>query len=130
MYYAQCAYRWGNKEVVEYLVKNPNVDPNSTDSSGMTPLYRACRYANLCSVHVRTFIVTSLYYSCGHKDIAECLLKGSNINPNLCEANGWTPLHWASEYVLNWLYISVQRLICTWYNIIQVGFSGYREDTY
>ena len=42
-----CACRWGHKEIIEYLVKNPNVDLNCTNSSGMTPLYKACRYMHV-----------------------------------------------------------------------------------
>ena len=127
-----CKYRWGHKEIVEYLVRNPNVDSNCSDSSGMTPLYRACRYALIIQCthpsggnYIKTNI-TSLH-SCGHKDITESLLKGSNINPNCSEANGWTPLHWASEYVINWLYTCLCRgQLCTWY--VQVGVSGYYQD--
>ena len=58
-FYMQC--RWGHKEIVEYLVKNPNVDSNCSDSSGMTPLYRACRYAMATStVHVNVTITFTL----------------------------------------------------------------------
>ena len=122
-------------------MKNPNVDPNCTDSSGMTPLYRACRYSQIYSTYTYMYMydvslckciyIVNFLHSCGHKDITESLLKGSNIDPNCSEANGWTPLHWACEYVVNrlyvWIYTEVNIMYLNWC-IIQVGLSGYRED--
>lgn len=68
---------------------------------------------------------TSLH-SGGYKDIAESLLKGSNIDPNCSETNGWTPLHWAAEYVVNTAMYTVETSEwCTWYIFVfRWGFLG------
>lgn len=64
---------------------------------------------------------TSLH-SGGYKDIAESLLKGSNIDPNCSETNGWTPLHWAAEYVVNTAVYTVEASEwCTWYIYLYSG---------
>ena len=61
--------------VAEILLKQSDVNPNTTDEDGRTPL--------------------SLAAGCGCWEIAEMLLQRTDVNPDTADKGGWTPLSWA-----------------------------------
>ena len=69
------ASRSGCTMVAEMLLKRSDVDPNTADEDGRTPL--------------------SLAAGGGHWEIAKILLQRSDVNPDTADKSGRTPLSWA-----------------------------------
>jgi len=68
----------GHIDIVEMLLKVPDIDVNSQDKSGMTPLLHATRRRRW--------------------KILKCLLTQQLLDVNLSDESGWTPLMVASRY--------------------------------
>ncbi|MBL0318808.1 MAG: ankyrin repeat domain-containing protein [Alphaproteobacteria bacterium] len=101
------AYTKGRTEIVEQLLKRPDINVNAADIYNRTPLNIACDrgdkeiieqlLANE-SINVNAADIynrTPLYMACqsGNKEVVERLLKRDDINVNAPNAQGFTPLH-------------------------------------
>ena len=62
---------------MKLLVESPDIDPNSSDSDGLTPLSYAANW--------------------GREDLVEWFLEHSDINPDLPDNNHRTPLSYAAS---------------------------------
>ena len=99
-------------QITKSILDRPNVDPNSGSRSGPTALGAACATANLdlvklllnregidinrrCTSLGRTPLFRAV--DRGDVGIVKLLLDRYDINPNLPDNNGCTPLSWASQ---------------------------------
>ena len=71
------ACKHGHLDIIQYLIKEQNCDPESTTPNGRTPLHLACKS--------------------GHLRIVKCLITEHKCNPHCTDNDGYTPLHAASE---------------------------------
>ena len=76
---------WQYECVIKLLLKRRDVNPNSPDGNGRTPLSFA------------TNEPWTPHYSRGNKSVLELLLERGEIDPNFADSNGRTPLSFAAE---------------------------------
>ncbi|WP_165393843.1 ankyrin repeat domain-containing protein [Cardinium endosymbiont of Bemisia tabaci] len=104
----------GDVQAVEALLNNPEVDVNSKDKDGLTPLHVAA-----CEGHVEVVkellatkdiqlnlkdkddkIPLHMAAQEGHVEVVKELLATKNIQVNLPCEDGWAPLHIAHKMVM------------------------------
>jgi len=73
------ACRWGDADIVRYLVTDQRCNPNITNTSNCTPLLIASKHA--------------------HLDVAKVLVSRKDCDFNIPDGSGNTPLHTACKYV-------------------------------
>eukprot|EP01083_Nonionella_stella_P140056 428636_1 len=98
----------GNREAVQIILENPNVDVNGANiSDGWTPLISAVMegHANIAKLLLENPNVdvnkvnnrgsTPLYSGTnnGHVELVQLLLENPKVDVNKASANGWTPLN-------------------------------------
>ena len=66
-------FRYGHQSVVEYLMRNSQVDVTNKDGIGWTPLHQACRK--------------------GWSTVVEYLINERHVDLNSRNDDGLTPLH-------------------------------------
>ena len=104
-----CACRYGNLEVVRYLVSMRKVDVKAENAFGNTPLHVCTNLDTLCYL-LNTFDLdvsskgrqgmTPLHQACKHgqTDIVKYLIEEKCCDPQCCQDDGLTPLHIACNH--------------------------------
>ena len=104
------AVKQGHKDMVEMLLEQEGVSPNTADRDGVTPLHRAVRDGRVDIVKMllgREDLALGTMAKNGQTpllraiidkraSIVEILLKRKDIIPDAVDEDGWTPLSWAA----------------------------------